>query len=88
MSFQNVSGELYDVDQDALDFLDDFESYPDVYSRVEIDVSHRDESMSQGSSRAWCYVFENPGPQTRALTFMANYDNALSAAQGLNYKPK
>ena len=36
--FQEVSGQIFEVDEKMLQFLDDFEEHPNVYQRVEVNV--------------------------------------------------
>ena len=37
-SSQNVVGEIYEIDDDMLEFCDDFEEHPDVYERTHIPI--------------------------------------------------
>lgn len=50
-----VYGVLYDVDQECLDILDEFEGVPEVFKRVELEI----ETLEDGKFKAWVYV-ENP----------------------------
>ena len=36
--FQEISGQIFEVDEKMLQFLDDFEEHPNVYQRVEVNV--------------------------------------------------
>lgn len=47
-----VMGVLYDLEQQALDMLDEFEGYPEVFNRIEVQV--KDSSGSQYD--AWVYL--------------------------------
>lgn len=49
-----VVGQVYEVDNDTLDRLDDLEEHPDVYRRRLTDVARH-------SKKAWIYVYEEPG---------------------------
>lgn len=49
---KKVFGVLYKVDQQALDALDDFEGYPQVYLRPEVEVT---DSLGQ-SHKSWIYM--------------------------------
>ena len=40
--FQNVKGEVYTVNDEDLAALDEFEDYPELYFRKEIDVIFED----------------------------------------------
>jgi len=48
---KKVFGVLYDLDQKALDILDDFEGYPDVFNRVHVTVQSNGHDF-----RAWVYI--------------------------------
>ena len=49
---KQVAGVLYEVDQQSLDALDEFEGYPEVFSRSEVKV----EGEHGQSFTAWIYV--------------------------------
>lgn len=51
----HVCGVLYDLDQYSLDALDDFEGYPNVFNRVEVEITEADGEKH----KAWVYVEEN-----------------------------
>ena len=38
-NLQEISGEIYEVDDKLLNFLDDFEETPTVYQRVRVEVT-------------------------------------------------
>lgn len=48
----HVIGVIYDVDQSALDTLDDFEGYPKVFDRKEVQVQDQDGE----NYKAWVYM--------------------------------
>lgn len=49
---KNVYGILYDLDKDALDALDKFEGYPEVFGRSEVEVKD-----DEGNSfKSWVYI--------------------------------
>ncbi len=47
-----VIGVLYDLDQEALDSLDEFEGYPEVFGRSQVDVTDKNGEYH----KAWVYV--------------------------------
>jgi gamma-glutamylcyclotransferase (GGCT)/AIG2-like uncharacterized protein YtfP len=47
-----VLGVLYEIDQECLDILDEFEGYPDVFSRREVNV----EDMAGKKYVTWVYI--------------------------------
>lgn len=47
-----VFGVLYNVDQQCIDILDNYEGYPDIFNRVEVEV--RDENNI--NRKAWVYL--------------------------------
>ncbi|MDR3642542.1 MAG: gamma-glutamylcyclotransferase [Candidatus Doudnabacteria bacterium] len=49
---KQVYGVLYDINQQSLDALDDFEGYPEVFMRPELEVT--DENGK--TYRAWAYI--------------------------------
>ena len=49
---KQVAGVLYDIDQRSLVALDEFEGYPDVFSRPQITVK----DSSGNNFNAWVYV--------------------------------
>lgn len=48
---QHVWGVLYDINEAALVAMDEFEGYPDVFARHEVEVT----DQSGGKSNAWMY---------------------------------
>lgn len=53
-SGSHVCGVLYDLDKYSLDALDDFEGYPNVFNRVEVEIVVEDGEKH----KAWVYVEE------------------------------
>ena len=49
-----VMGVLYEVDQECIDILDEFEGYPDVFGRIEVEVEDEDEEGKK--FKAWAYI--------------------------------
>ena len=47
-----VAGVLYELDQSSLDILDDFDGYPKIFDRIEVEVSLVDDLKY----KAWVYV--------------------------------
>ena len=47
-----VTGVLYQIDQHCLDVLDDAEGYPEVFKRIEVQVS----DMKNEMVKAWVYI--------------------------------
>jgi gamma-glutamylcyclotransferase len=47
-----VFGVLYEVDQEGLDILDDFDGYPTVFNRMEVTVKNQDGE----SFKTWVYI--------------------------------
>jgi len=53
-----VTGELYEIDEEALAVLDEFEGCPDLYTRERIGLT-----TETGPTEAWTYVFARPVPR-------------------------
>lgn len=53
---EEVKGVLFDIDQEGLDALDEFEGYPQVFDRVQVEV----EDDAGEKYQAWVYT-ESPG---------------------------
>lgn len=49
---EKTYGILYSVDQRAIDSLDEFEGYPDIYNRPEVEVF----DISGKAYKAWSYI--------------------------------
>ena len=49
---EKVYGVLYNVDQHCIDAMDEYEGYPKVFDRLEVDVTDKDGSVK----KAWVYM--------------------------------
>ena len=80
---QKVIGEIYDVDDAFLEWLDNFEGHPDMYVREEIKINV-DSLISdaesthaielQGWQQCWVYFMKNFPQQYLSLETYESYD--------------
>jgi gamma-glutamylcyclotransferase (GGCT)/AIG2-like uncharacterized protein YtfP len=63
-----VAGEIYDVDDAALEVLDAFEGCPDLYARERIVLEHEGAELE-----AWTYVLAQKAPSHAALVTSGRY---------------
>ncbi|CAN5922901.1 hypothetical protein BH11MYX4_BH11MYX4_44740 [soil metagenome] len=61
----SVSGELFEVDEAALEILDVFEGCPDLYVRERIAL--------EGAGEAWTYVLARPIPRHAVVLAQGRY---------------
>lgn len=67
---QRVVGEVHQVDQEKLQFLDEFEGYPTFYSREKVTIN-----MDNGDDvQAWTYFLADFRPYLLQLETFADYD--------------
>lgn len=84
----HVAGEIYTVDDQMLQFLDEFEGCPDMYQRttmrIEV-VEWEGKSSAAGSSVMECFVYSTTTyqPEWVQLPYHDNYDS--SGTHGLSY---
>ncbi|KAM4710650.1 gamma-glutamylaminecyclotransferase C-like isoform 2-T2 [Anableps anableps] len=76
-----VHGEIYEVDEKMLEFLDQFENIPTMYQRtvVELEIkelAHKEEKLSPGSiTEAFVYSTTTYQPEWPSLPTYENYDS-------------
>ncbi|XP_041637540.1 gamma-glutamylaminecyclotransferase-like [Cheilinus undulatus] len=84
-----VQGEIYKVDDQMLDFLDDFESCPEMYQRtlVKLEVEEwvgEEKLVSGGITEAFVYSTKTYQPEWLSLPCYVNYDSY--GDHGLEYE--
>ena len=80
---QQVQGDVYRVDRKKRDFMDDFESHPTYYERMEEDIVVDSGSSGPETLRCWVYFMKNYKPEMLELEAMACYDS--KGPHGLQY---
>ncbi|XP_076456159.1 gamma-glutamylaminecyclotransferase-like isoform X2 [Babylonia areolata] len=80
-----IHGEIYKVDTQKRDVLDDFESHPTYYERMEDDIVVTDggETGEEKTLKCWVYFMKNYKPEMLQLTRYENYDSF--GPHGLTY---
>ncbi|XP_065930145.1 gamma-glutamylaminecyclotransferase-like [Magallana gigas] len=90
----HVKGEIYDVDDEKMKFLDYFEDHPEMYTRTVILAEYTDSNVTKSSapkskenqpnthSECWCY-FYNDRDSVRDLPHIDEYDT--KGEHGLEY---
>ena len=63
-----VAGEIYEIDESALDALDAFEGCPDLYRRERIALEHAGTALE-----AWTYVLARPVPRHAVVVETGRY---------------
>ncbi|XP_069858774.1 gamma-glutamylaminecyclotransferase [Dipodomys merriami] len=84
-----VAGEIYEVDEKMLRFLDDFEGCPDMYQRtaVRVHVLEWEGGARPGDSlRCFVYSTATYAPEWVHLPYHDSYDS--EGAHGLRYHPR
>lgn len=79
--FQNIYGEIYNVNEEVLAELDILEAHPELYTREERDFHAEDGSII----RAWIYVFKKFSESLLELEFYESYDS--EGSHGKKYVP-
>lgn len=84
-----VRGEIYKVDDQMLEFLDDFESCPEMYQRtlvkLEVEEWMGEEKLASGSiTEAFVYSTRTYQPEWLSLPCYENYDSY--GDHGLEYE--
>ncbi|KAL4229116.1 hypothetical protein ACF0H5_012155 [Mactra antiquata] len=81
---KNVHGELYRVNDEHLEHLDQFEGHPEFYERKEIHVTSLDDSKMRGSNiKCWAYFIKDDSKNEIKSTYLDKYDS--NANHGLPY---
>lgn len=83
-----IHGDLYRVDDKKRDFLDEFESHPRFYERLQTEVLAPDETLEGGSGeqkmvQCWVYFLKNYKPDMLELEAYPSYDSC--GPHGLRY---
>ncbi|KAK3605990.1 hypothetical protein CHS0354_019671 [Potamilus streckersoni] len=77
---KNVIGEVYEVDDECFQSLDELEEYPKVYGRELINVrllEHSGNGASCGDTiQCWCYFLYNFKPEILNLPYHEEYDDS------------
>lgn len=70
-TFQNVWGEVYEVDDSVLSYLDAFEGYPKFYDRILIPMT-----MENGQKlSAFAFFFRDHKPEMLQLPYHEDYNS-------------
>ncbi|XP_010219607.1 PREDICTED: gamma-glutamylaminecyclotransferase isoform X2 [Tinamus guttatus] len=80
-----VAGEIYAVDEQMLQFLDEFEGCPDMYQRTAMSIEVLEWEGKSGRSVMECFVYNTSTypPEWVNLPYLDNYDS--SGKHGLSY---
>ncbi len=76
---QNVCGEIYEIDDTALEEIDKFENHPILYTRDVIwveytsDADDTDIKSEQKKIRCYTYLLKDFKPELLELPFIENY---------------
>lgn len=100
---KNIKGEVYDVDDDLLAHLDQFECYPDVYGRRKVEIimttletdshtdsntdSENDTRLDQERMTMECWMYYLPEPSPTLLELEMMEDYDSYGAHGKPCKP-
>lgn len=90
---QIIEGEIYDVDDRLLEWMDSFEGHPEVYERDRVLVElltgdgdrgdeSRDSDVTTTTTTCWSYFLKRFPPQLLDVESYSNYE-----AFGINGKP-
>uniref|UniRef100_A0A6M2E4R1 Gamma-glutamylcyclotransferase family protein n=1 Tax=Amblyomma tuberculatum TaxID=48802 RepID=A0A6M2E4R1_9ACAR len=85
----NVTGEVYSVDDKMLATLDDFECHPKYYVRTEEDVelsADQPDEKSKKQMKAWIYFLKNYREELLQRPYLAEYSS--KGNHGLEYVPR
>ncbi|XP_045208146.2 putative gamma-glutamylcyclotransferase CG2811 [Mercenaria mercenaria] len=80
---KTVKGEVYRVDKDALERLDQFEGHPDFYERTEIDVNLTNDDEVLSTVKCWTYFIKDYSEKDVKQEHFSLYDSA--GCHGLVY---
>ena len=74
---QSIVGEVWSVDQQKLEFLDQFESYPDYYDRrpILVHLLHQDGRRSGQQVEPMLYILKAFKPELLNLPLHSDYDS-------------
>ncbi|XP_033733181.1 gamma-glutamylaminecyclotransferase-like [Pecten maximus] len=77
---KKVHGELFEVDEEMLSFLDGFEGHPDFYRRKQIIIQltedHNGRKLDPPNIHTcWCYFFLTYDRSYLTMPFLDNYDS-------------
>ncbi|XP_021369645.1 gamma-glutamylaminecyclotransferase-like [Mizuhopecten yessoensis] len=77
---KKIHGEVFEVDQEMLGFLDLFEGHPDFYKRSQIIVQLTEDHDGRkldppGIHTCWCYFFLHYDRSYLTLPFLDNYNS-------------
>ncbi|XP_006252574.1 gamma-glutamylaminecyclotransferase isoform X1 [Rattus norvegicus] len=84
-----VAGEIYEVDEQMLRFLDDFEGCPSMYQRTALQVRVLEwEGAGGPGDSVQCFVYSTAtyAPEWLFLPYHKNYDS--EGPHGLRYNPR
>lgn len=82
---RRVLGEVYEVDEQMLRFLDDFEDCPDIYQRTPATIVLEGEGEPE-TRQCFLYSKATYPPEWVRLPHHDNYDS--QGAHGLRYNPR
>jgi gamma-glutamylaminecyclotransferase len=75
---QRVEGEVFEIDDDKLAALDEFEAYPELYTRIKIEIAltrneHWNAIDPQEIRECWTYFLPQWKPEMLELPFRRSY---------------
>lgn len=83
-----VDGEIFEVDDEMLERLDELESHPMYYKRFikDVEITDTDSSSKPKIVPCWCYFLQNFKPFMLKLPFLKCYQS--KGNHGLEYVPR
>ena len=76
--FQNITGEVYDVNQTVLASLDKLERYPEHYDRQLIKVKlTSDTHPGSDITECWCYILPDFRPDLLRLPHIQEFEASV-----------
>ncbi|KAK6181158.1 hypothetical protein SNE40_009081 [Patella caerulea] len=75
---QNIEGEVMEVDSKMLSHCDEFEGHPDLYERLETEITlvtnEKNEALPQPQNlTCWCYFLKKYQPKLLELPYLESY---------------
>jgi len=96
LTFQNVKGELYEVDEERLELLDQLENHPRLYERSSISVrpilntdsSESETNISEANMIAEAYFLKKFRPSLLQLPFIKSYRDGVDGKKYVTPKDR
>lgn len=80
LNFQNVCGEVFQVDDKMFERLDKLEEHPKFYERKLTQINTEDSVID-----CWCYFMTNFRQELLSKEFIEDYDSLALGELGLEY---